>query len=81
MKLELQGHSTSSDTITVDNPTTTTRSYTVLIWVNRMITNAVLIATYDGGITRSSDQIDFIGMYNRGIVIKCCNTHIIKFVS
>jgi len=64
MKLEVQGlNNASNDTVTIDNGVTTAKSYTTLILVNQLITNATLIATYTGGITRRSDLIDFIGKY------------------
>ena len=62
MKLEVQGlNNAYNDTVTIDNGVATGKSYTTLILVNQLITNATLIATYMGGITRSSDLIDFIG--------------------
>ena len=60
MKLELQGLNTSSDDVMVDDRVTTTRSYTALIPVDQLITNTTLIAIYDGGVTRSSDEINTI---------------------
>jgi len=60
VKLEVQGLETSSsDTVTVNNGVTTTT--TALIPVDQLITNATLIATYIGEITRRSDLIEFIG--------------------
>jgi len=59
----VQGLNASNDTITIDNGRTTAKSYTALIPVDQLITNATLIATYSGGITRRSDLIDFIGKY------------------
>jgi len=59
--VELEGLNTSSDDVTADDRVTTTRSYTALIPVDQLITNTTLVATYDGGASRSSSKINIIG--------------------
>ena len=59
--MKLQGLNAFSDRVTVDDRVTT-RPYTAIIPVDRLITDAVLVATYDGGVTRNSNQIDTISM-------------------
>ena len=54
VNLGLEGVNAFTNTVNVTNGATTT-SYTSLIPVNKLITNAVLIATYSGGETRRSD--------------------------
>jgi len=58
--LEIQDHNASSDVVPVENGATI--SYTAQILVNQLITSAVVLATYNDGVTRRSDQIKPIGI-------------------
>ena len=57
LNLGIEGVSAFTDTVNVTNGANTT-SYTSLISVNKLITTAVLIATYHGGETRRSGPIN-----------------------
>ena len=60
MNLELQDLNASTNVVAYNSGAATIRSHSALIPVNQLITKVVLIATYHGGIIRSSNQINSI---------------------
>ncbi|XP_065915459.1 uncharacterized protein [Dysidea avara] len=57
VQLGLEGHNNSGSSSLVENnlPTNTTKTYTAMLTVHQMVTNATVTATYDGGVTRNSE--------------------------